>query len=255
MFSPRGGLARRDRAWGLIAFLSLLVTLAATACGVPLSEAEVKATASAQTTDSQASSLAAGASTLDSAATLPAATPTPTATVSTLASPEASPSASPSDTPEASPTAATPAEPTNTPLPQAVSDAEFESQALLLLNAERQKRGLTPLKLNVTLTAEARGYARLMGLAWTPEHNTFAHLGPDGSTPTSRFNASGYAGGFQGEALAAGYHTPAALIEGWLTSPSHAAILLSTKAVDIGIGHVAVSNVYVHWWVAVTASP
>jgi uncharacterized protein YkwD len=119
------------------------------------------------------------------------------------------------------------------------------------LNLVRKNNGRSELRLNALLTAAANKYARFMA-----ERNFFAHDGVDGSTPQGRVVAAGYSGDFKGEALAAGQTSVESAISTWMTSPSHAAILLDPAAVEVGIGYFYLGGShYGHYWVLVTGIP
>jgi uncharacterized protein YkwD len=88
------------------------------------------------------------------------------------------------------------------------------------------------------------------------EANFFSHTGPNGSTPDSRVKASGYAGSYRGEALAAGQATPQAALASLLDSPPHFRILMDAGAAAVGIGYFyQPGSAYGHYWVVVTGTP
>jgi uncharacterized protein YkwD len=127
----------------------------------------------------------------------------------------------------------------------------MSSQEVSLINATRTQAGLPALKVNATLTASATAYARLMA-----DRNFFSHDGIDGSSPQSRIKASGYAGRFKGEALAAGQASPQSALNTWLNSPSHRDILMDKAAVEVGIGFYSKpGTTYTTYWVFVSGIP
>ena len=96
---------------------------------------------------------------------------------------------------------------------------------------------LPAVRLDGHLEDAAASYSRFM-----VRHHFFAHVGPGGSTPTSRVRAAGYRGPGVGETLAWGTGTsgdPAGTVSRWLHSPGHRAILLSPSmhAIGVGIAH------------------
>jgi uncharacterized protein YkwD len=122
------------------------------------------------------------------------------------------------------------------------------SQTLALLNQQRASAGAPPLRVNGTLASAANNYARLMA-----DRNFFSHDGIDGSSPSSRVSASGYAGRFKGEALAAGQNSPQSVINTWLNSAGHRDIIMDRNAVDVGIGYFSKpGTTYTTYWVLVT---
>ena len=68
----------------------------------------------------------------------------------------------------------------------------------------------------------------------------FSHTGSDGSTPWERAVRAGYYPSYLGENLYMGsgsYNTPKSVVQGWLNSPAHRAIMLATEPVHIGVGY------------------
>jgi uncharacterized protein YkwD len=104
---------------------------------------------------------------------------------------------------------------------------------LCLLNAERRKRGLAPLKENRQLDKASVGHSRDMVRRKYFEHGDFA----------GRIKASGYlSGAFSydiGENIAWGggpSSTPKSIVNSWMHSPGHKANILSRSFREIGIG-------------------
>ncbi len=221
----------------------------------------------------QASSRASAANALDAPTVIvPGGTPTPLSTLRALSSvtPTLTPtSLTPTTAGTTTPTAATTTTVTSspavastdtTPTPAAAvlaasqaspASGDFVAQVLKLLNDDRATQGRAPLTYNPTLAGEATAYAKLMA-----DRNFFGHEGLDGSTSESRVRTAAYRGSFRGEALAAGQTTPQGVVNTWLTSPAHAAIVLDASAVDVGIGYAYGSiSRYGHYWVLVTGVP
>ena len=131
------------------------------------------------------------------------------------------------------------------------TNGDMGTQEVTLVNATRTQAGLPALKVNGTLTSSANAYAKLMA-----DRNFFSHDGIDGSSPQSRIKASGYAGRFKGEALAAGQTSPQSALNTWLNSPAHRDILMDRNAVEVGIGYYSKpGTAYTTYWVFVTGAP
>ena len=80
----------------------------------------------------------------------------------------------------------------------------------------------------------ARGFARTM-----VARRFFSHVGPGGSTLSTRLRAAGYRGRAAGEVLAWGegrLATPRAAVRSWLHSPLHRRVLLGRDYRDVGVG-------------------
>ncbi len=133
------------------------------------------------------------------------------------------------------------------------NSSEFEAEVLALVNQSRagqrwcgdQLLGPSaPLALNAALAGAARAYAVRMGT-----EGFFAHVAPDGSTPSDRAEAAGYPGGV-GENIGAGQETPSQVVAAWLGSPGHCQNLMSPGYTVIGIGHAHVpDSEYGDYWV------
>ncbi len=115
--------------------------------------------------------------------------------------------------------------------------ASAEETALLeLVNRERGKAGLEPLKFSARLTAVARDHSHDMAT-----RNYFSHGGPDGDGPADRIRAAGLVYNNIGENIymekfpdLAGM--PERAVKGWLASPRHRENMLSPVFRDSGIG-------------------
>jgi uncharacterized protein YkwD len=109
---------------------------------------------------------------------------------------------------------------------------------LCVLNAERARHGLRPLKLNKRLSRAARRHARDMA-----RRNYFAHDSLGGRTFVDRIRRTGYLRNARswwvGENLAWGSldrSAPRAITRMWMNSPGHRANILSRSFNEVGIG-------------------
>jgi uncharacterized protein YkwD len=107
-----------------------------------------------------------------------------------------------------------------------------------LLNRERARHGLRPLHVSKRLNRSARRFSHTM-----VRQNFFAHVAPNGSTPSQRIRRTGYMRAarswFVGENLAWGVGsraTPRATVRTWMNSPGHRANILNAGFREIGIG-------------------
>ena len=238
------------------------------ACGVPISAAEIAATAEIERPtveqegprDVSLASSEANSASLQEGAPIGAAqqqplttlsapeTPVPTSILGPENSPVPSETATPDEnSPTPGPSSPTPGPPvaTSTSTIAPASATDYSERLVALLNQVRADRGLSALEIHPNLTAAAQGYARHMA-----DNNYFGHTGLDGSTPNSRMIAAGYTAGCRGEALTAGQVTPEQALAAWLNSPPHAVILLEPAAVDVGVGYSFGSGtIYKHYWV------
>ncbi len=111
-----------------------------------------------------------------------------------------------------------------------VSEQLNSQEILRLLNLERAKEGLGPLNLNARLNEAAANKGESMFA-----QDYWAHVAPDGTEPWEFISESGYAYESAGENLARDFYTEAALIEGWLDSPTHRENLLNGNFRETGL--------------------
>ena len=109
---------------------------------------------------------------------------------------------------------------------------------LCVLNVERRKRGLRPLRLNRKLSRAARGHSSAMA-----SRHFFSHDSLAGGSFVDRIRRTGYLRGARswnvGENIASGWGslgTPRAIGCAWMNSPGHRANILSRSFRAIGIG-------------------
>lgn len=115
-----------------------------------------------------------------------------------------------------------------------------------LLNAERAAAGVSPLVYEPRLEAIAEDYAHEMA-----DNNFAAHISAvTGSTTRIRAAEHGYTDWeWLGEALAEGFTSPEAAIEGLRASGPHWVALMSEHLCEIGVGHAYVAGTrYGHYW-------
>jgi uncharacterized protein YkwD len=109
---------------------------------------------------------------------------------------------------------------------------------LCVLNVQRARHNLRPLKLNRKLSRAARRHSRAM-----TRQRFFSHTSPGGATFVDRIRGTGYLSGARswsiGENIAYGSGsrgTPRAIGSAWMNSPGHRANILSSSFRSVGIG-------------------
>ena len=116
-------------------------------------------------------------------------------------------------------------------------DESFEAAILELVNNARAQEGLPALTLKSELTAAARAHSTDMAC-----YGIRDHTGSDGSNWYQRIAAQGYTPGYAGENIYYGHPDYGADVTGtftwWMGSTVHRNNILSSKATQIGIGHV-----------------
>ncbi len=122
--------------------------------------------------------------------------------------------------------------------------AALEAAVVRALNRVRADAGLKPLRSSPSLRAAARGHSEAM-----LEIGFFSHESADGTAFSERirrhYTNRGWRYWTVGEALlASGGKTaqPDAIVEAWLDSPPHRAIILSPTWRDAGVGALYASD-------------
>ncbi|WP_077247251.1 S-layer homology domain-containing protein [Pseudobacillus wudalianchiensis] len=123
-----------------------------------------------------------------------------------------------------------------TPQPPAkdtLSDAHAEvaQQILSLVNQERSKAGVKPLKYADDVAKVAQLKSEDMA-----KKNYFDHTSPTYGSPFDMMDRYGIGFTYAGENIAAGYSTAEAVMRGWMNSPGHRANILSANYAEMGIG-------------------
>lgn len=108
--------------------------------------------------------------------------------------------------------------------------AELEEQMLVLVNEERTKRGLKPLRPDPEMTKVARAHSTDMFV-----RGYFSHYTPERKDPFDRMKEAGVKFTTAGENLALG-RTLKICHEGLMNSPGHRANILSPAFGRLGIG-------------------
>lgn len=119
-----------------------------------------------------------------------------------------------------------------------VSKRALVRATLCVLNVERARHRLRPLRLNSRLSRAARLHSRAMAAK-----RFFSHTSPGGASFVDRIRSTGYLAGARswsvGENLAYGSGTSSsarAIGRAWMNSPGHRANILSRSFRQIGIG-------------------
>ena len=116
---------------------------------------------------------------------------------------------------------------------------EYVTEVCRLVNVERAKYGLSPLTLDERLCKAAQVRAVECG-----EMDDIDHTRPDGSSCFTVLQEMNIDYFYTGENLAAGYQTPAAVVNGWMNSEGHRENILDEYYTKIGIGYYHVDGTY-----------
>ncbi|TJX15639.1 hypothetical protein E9840_02375 [Tissierella creatinini] len=135
--------------------------------------------------------------------------------------------------------------PAPAPAPAPVEDysglSQDEAEVVRLVNIERQKAGLAPLKASSQLSDVARMKSKDMA-----ENNYFSHTSPIYGSPFDMMKQFGISYRTAGENIAKGYLSPSSVMNGWMNSSGHRANILNASFGTIGVGAYQVGGT-IYW--------
>ncbi|SER34766.1 uncharacterized protein, YkwD family [Gracilibacillus ureilyticus] len=117
--------------------------------------------------------------------------------------------------------------------------SQFEQQVVALTNAERQKQGLAPLKIDTELSKVARVKSQDMAT-----NGYFSHNSPTYGSPFDMMKQFGINYRTAGENIAKGQQSPEEVVKAWMNSEGHRANILNANFTHIGVGYVANGDVW-----------
>jgi uncharacterized YkwD family protein len=151
-------------------------------------------------------------------------------------------------TPAIPATPTSPTKPTTPTVPTAPVDnsvVAYENKVLELVNVERQKAGLSPLKMDEPLRKVARLKSEDM-----KANGYFDHNSPTYGSPFDMMKKFGISYTMAGENIAMGQRTPEAVVTAWMNSPGHRANILKPGYTFIGVGYVASGSYWTQEFIA-----
>ena len=122
--------------------------------------------------------------------------------------------------------------------------ADLAAQTVDLVNAHRATLGLSQLAVGSALQASAVWKARHMAKYGYMAHDDPAP--PVSRSTGERMAACGVTGSW-GENIAAGFPSPASVVNGWLNSPGHRANIENPNYVSMGSGAAASASGQLYW--------
>jgi uncharacterized protein YkwD len=106
------------------------------------------------------------------------------------------------------------------------------------MNEKRKRHGASKLRSNSRLEQAAQSHSAAMD-----QDNFFAHDAPNGSSPLSRIQNTGYTSGASAWGIAenirwgsGGQASPRRTVARWMASGAHRRAMLSTRFRQVGIG-------------------
>ena len=131
-------------------------------------------------------------------------------------------------------------------IPQAdTATRAYEAEVIRLVNIERAKSGLSPLVEDWQVSRVARYKSQDMR-----DRGYFSHTSPTYGSPFQMLKSFGISYRAAGENIARGYKSPAAVVEGWMSSSGHRANILSPSFTHIGVGYESDGNYWTQMFIS-----
>lgn len=111
--------------------------------------------------------------------------------------------------------------------------SQLERQVVELTNAEREKNGIQPLKMNAKLANVAKVKSQDMS-----DNNYFSHNSPQYGDPFEMMQQFNVDYSSAAENIAAGQTSAEQVVSQWMNSEGHRKNILNEKFTEIGVGHV-----------------
>jgi uncharacterized protein YkwD len=127
---------------------------------------------------------------------------------------------------------------------QSSASEDFESQVINLINRERAKAGAPPVSASSSLIQVARYHSNDMART-----GRLSHDGSQGDDFGTRISWGCDRYSYAGEIIAAGYPNPESVVQGWLSSPPHKAIMLDPVYRMAGVGYAQRNQNEAYWTV------
>ena len=143
---------------------------------------------------------------------------------------------------KATPSKEAPAKETATKSTNSAEDAKLVKEVVTLVNQERAKQGLAPLKENVQLSNVAKTKSEDM-----VAKNYFSHTSPTYGSPFDMMKKFGIKYTSAGENIAMGQQTAASVMKSWMNSSGHKANILSKNFTEIGVGVAKDKSGAIYW--------
>lgn len=127
------------------------------------------------------------------------------------------------------------------PLPRPDDEArEYIEKVIQLVNEERAKNGLSPVRESDAASDAAAVRAREIT-------RSFSHTRPNGAGFATALTESGVRFNSSGENIAYGQRTPEAVMNTWMNSQGHRANILNRQYTSIGVGYYVDSRGVAYW--------
>lgn len=117
-------------------------------------------------------------------------------------------------------------------------NSDFAEEVIKLINEERKKNGVAPLKIDNTLMNNA--YTRSTEL-----ETNFGHQRPNGEQGYTFALKLDYS--IVGENIAAGQTSPKEVVDSWMSSAGHRSNILNPEFTNTGVGCYMASDGWIYW--------
>lgn len=125
------------------------------------------------------------------------------------------------------------------------TEASYAEEVLRLVNEEREKAGVAPLKLDSELTKAAQCRAKEIT-------ETFSHTRPNGENFRTILDEMGIDSSYAGENIGGGYASPKSAVTAWMNSEGHRSNILNPNYNYLGVGFVNSGTEGYHaYWVQI----
>lgn len=128
------------------------------------------------------------------------------------------------------------------PTPSNTGSSSVIQEVVNIVNQERSRAGLSPLRIHSQLNAAAQAHSDDM-----VRNNFMGHTGSDGSSMGDRIRRNGYNFRTAGENVAAGQSSPQDVMRSWMNSPGHRQNILNPNFRDIGVGCAHGGSYGIYW--------
>jgi len=129
------------------------------------------------------------------------------------------------------------------------TSSSYLNEIANLINTARAQAGLAQLNVNPALAASAQGHSIDMAC-----HGLISHTGSDGSSPSQRVAAAGYAASRSSEIIyGSGY--PQTAFDWWMSDQVHRDEILNASVTEMGVGYAYMPDTTKGYFTVDFASP
>jgi uncharacterized protein YkwD len=129
------------------------------------------------------------------------------------------------------------------------TSSSYQTELVNLINGARAEAGLPALTVNAQLMSAATQHSIDMAC-----HGLISHTGSDGSSPSQRIAAAGYAASRASEIIyGSGY--PQSAVDWWMSDQVHRDEILNPNVTEMGVGYAYIADTAKGYYTVDFASP